>query len=322
MPYYGELLGTCSINYLDQLVTAGETRQLLESFNEDAFIKFTDEQQTAFAGTVLPVYEQQAKELADAKDYDGAIALIDTLWQVLPEKAPSDGLSESAGTCFCAKAKALYNKKSYEDAAAVCKQGVGYHIDLPTEADRELAGIYTDASLAQADKLLKAKKYKDAYDYLQGVQLSAMTADQRTKVQDKRDAVLKAAKPKNGAVLERNVGSGYNQFTIEAGSRDALVKIESTKDPAKYVLFYVHANKSATVKVSQGSYTVKYVTGDNYIDKEHTFMSGASYAKADRVYDLKVTYSGNYVNYDVVTITLYTVLFGNLETSTISPSEF
>ena len=52
------------------------------------------------------------------------------------------------------------------------------------------------------------------------------------------------------------------------------------------------------------------------------FGSKASFTKADDIFEFTVTYSGGYVYYSDVSVTLYTVVGGNLSTTPIGANDF
>ena len=111
-------------------------------------------------------------------------------------------------------------------------------------------------------------------------------------------------------------------FTVKAGNQDALIKVESLSNDSQYTTFYVHANDIATVNVADGKYVVKYALGDTWYGKDCLFGANTAYSKADEVLEFETSYSGNYVYYSQITITLYTVWDGNLSTVTISGDNF
>lgn len=133
---------------------------------------------------------------------------------------------------------------------------------------------------------------------------------------------LEKLRPANGKVIHNGVGSGYSKLHVSASANDALIKLESTTNPDKYMLFFVRANETATMSVKEGEYIIKYTTGLTWYGTEEMFGSTASFTQADDIFKFTVTYSGNYVYYSNISITLYTVFGGNLQTDPISAADF
>ena len=88
------------------------------------------------------------------------------------------------------------------------------------------------------------------------------------------------------------------------------------------MLFYVRAGDTYTVYVPDGSYVVKYTTGEYWFGLDSLFGRNATFTQADDIFTFETTTSGGYIYYDSITITLYTVVDGNLETNDISADEF
>ena len=134
---------------------------------------------------------------------------------------------------------------------------------------------------------------------------------------------IESMRPVNGRVLGGNCRGGYCQLVINNSSRDALIKIQSVQDPEKtYLLLYVRADETAKVNIRDGSYTMKYATGDTWYGDAALFGENTKYTLADTTIVMSTTYSGYTVNYTVQTITLYAVIGGNMSTSAIDGSDF
>ena len=136
-------------------------------------------------------------------------------------------------------------------------------------------------------------------------------------------AVLEAIRPANGELLFNNIGSSYCKFQVSADSKqDSLVKLESADNDSLYMLLYVRAGETASVSVGTGNYIVKYTTGENWYGEDAMFGTNASFSKADDVFEFEISYSGNYVYYSEISITLYTVIGGNMSTVPINEDDF
>lgn len=143
-----------------------------------------------------------------------------------------------------------------------------------------------------------------------------------TELVDAFSARMTAIRPATGVALYNKVGSGYSQLHISADEHDSLIKLESIADPDVYMLLYVRAHETADVPVADGTYLIKYTSGESWYGEEAMFGSKASFTKADDIFEFTVTYSGGYVYYSDVSVTLYTVVGGNLSTTPIGANDF
>ena len=217
-----------------------------------------------------------------------------------------------------------YEEKRYSDAE---KKFADLLKNYPKSEYRDDA-----IQMAIACKLAMVKQYRDANDLENAwymIQSCASTYQSSKNNSDyiamlsRIEADLEAARPKNGKVLtNKGVTGGYSQFIVEAGSTDALVKLESVDNPEKYVLFYVRAGESAKVSVKEGRYIAKYVVGPIWFNSTDMFGRDSQYEKADKIIEFDVEYKGSYVYYSETTMTLYSVQGGNLSTSDIPASSF
>lgn len=222
---------------------------------------------------------------------------------------------------FYKTAKAQYNKKEYEE---VRTQIAAFLREYPTAPNAEelrtlrgkclieMARAKLNQGLTEAalNIMNKAESYEKAVDGYQTL---------LTQIQNR----ITANRPYTGRKLYNNLGSGYGQLVIEASSTaDACVKLESIDNPDKYVLFYVRAGEKATISVPAGKYYLKYTSGSTWYSTEEMFGASASYTKAEDIFEFTVSYSGNYVYYNQITVTLYTVWGGNLETTPITENGF
>ena len=179
-----------------------------------------------------------------------------------------------------------------------------------------------NAYVQQANALMKKKQYQAAETLLQTCQEKYPNAD-LSAVKKAVTTLKKAiAEPKNGTVFASKAKGGYCTLTIKAGDTPVFVKVISNSDPKTTVTLYVRANKSATVHVKNGKYSLRYATGDKWYGSTELFGSGTRYYSADTTLSFTTSRSGNYINYQTYTITLYRVAGGNLSTSSISGDEF
>ena len=229
------------------------------------------------------------------------------------------GLHDKAAA---AEIKKLSDAKKYDEAI---KYGEDYLGDRDL---REVKGGVVKACLnaytAKANALIKAKKYEEAYLLIQTCKANYAGSGADFTALDKASATLKKAiaEPKNGQVFSSKAKGGYCTLTIKAGDTPVFIKVVSNSDPKNTVTMYVRANKSATVHVKNGKYSLRYATGDKWFGTGDLFGSDTRYYSADTTLDFTTSRSGNYINYRTITITLYSVAGGNLSTSRIDGNNF
>ena len=141
-------------------------------------------------------------------------------------------------------------------------------------------------------------------------------------LQSELDGWLAYIQPGNGEILADTTGSGYGELTVIAGSTPIYIRVEKVNDPSSYIAFYVRADSQTTISsVQDGTYNVFYATGDTWYGESELFGSETSAYQTDDTISFTTTYSGNYIEYSIVTLTLYSVAGGNLTTTPVDPSK-
>lgn len=216
-------------------------------------------------------------------------------------------------------ATSMFNLGDYTNAEATLADAVSRYPNAPRIPDCKTLAADCIARLAK--DLFNRNDLEHAFYTLEdGIALYGSTEETET-VLTNVTAALSARRPLN-TVLKTALVSGNGKLTVNAGDFDACIKLESTKDPSKYMLFYVRANETSTIYVPDGSYVIKYTTGTHWFGLDAMFGRDASFTKADDIFTFETTTSGGYNYYDSITITLYTVVDGNLQTQDIPADEF
>lgn len=218
-----------------------------------------------------------------------------------------------------ADATAMFDLGDYRNAEVTMADAVTRFPGAPRIADCLELGSRCVAEIAR--DLYNHTDLENAYYTLVDGEAIYGASEQTRTVMANVTAALTARRPGN-SVLKTSLGNDRSQFTVNASDFDACIKLESLKDPNKYLLFYVRAGETFTVYVPDGSYVVKYTTGDYWFGLDSMFGRDASFTQADDVFTFETTTSGGYIYYDSITITLYTVVDGNLQTEDISADEF
>lgn len=251
-------------------------------------------------------------------------------YEVLKADNLTDYIPEEYNLLLMAEAE--YAQLRYEEGCALLED------KLYGDAHRVFSSILEDypgcaiaASLAEGDtqalcalaqQQLWAGKLEDAYYALREITENYGSSDSVEALQTQLQQRLDAKRPYNGQVFTNTAGWGYGEFSVKADHQDACIKLESRDDPTKYILFYARAGQEAKVNVKDGRYIAKYATGDQWFDQNVLFGKDTAYTRAEDVMDLTTTYEGGYVYYQAISITLYSVIGGDLETSDIPASQF
>jgi hypothetical protein len=97
-----------------------------------------------------------------------------------------------------------------------------------------------------------------------------------------------------------------------------LVKLVDAYTHSNVMAVFVRGGESVTVDVPLGTFEVRYASGQAWYGYEFLFGPETSYSKADNVF----TFSDEGDRITGFTLTLYSVPYGNLDTSSVEPSEF
>lgn len=300
--------------------------KLVEARKEHARLTGAVEQAKAAIDAIGTVTADSGDAIAAARSaYDALEA--DRLTKYLEDRYPVLQEAETvyAELCDFNGALALYESGDYARAAEMARSFIQNHPQSAYVPDaHDLAancGVMAAQSAFEAGDLEKAIVELDASN--EQYQTESRPAAY-TELRQKVEAELEKIRPTSGKVFYDNgVTGGYSKFTVKASSdSDAYVKLENVKDSSKYVIFYVRAGTSASIKVKEGHYNAKYVTGPYWFGEDKLFGSSSSYTKADKPVEFNLRYEGSYVYYSQITITLYSVFGGNLSTSEIAPNQF
>jgi hypothetical protein len=125
--------------------------------------------------------------------------------------------------------------------------------------------------------------------------------------------------PPNGSLRRETRGEAAARFKISSsGSSHHLVKLEDVVTSRPVLTVFVRAGQDVEIRVSLGTYIVKYASGETWYGYQDRFGPNTSYSKADTT--LEFARQGNQVT--GYSITLYGVPGGNLRTTGISAGDF
>ena len=235
-----------------------------------------------------------------------------------------DACRQAIGDKGVSETQALIDAGQYQEAADYADQ---YLLDHQDElgSQTELTAIQQTAQLYLAWELYNTSYLEDAQDILDELTEDAVNDDIYYGAQDLQttmDGWLASVEPYNGKILDSTISGGYGELTVLSGSGPMLIKVEDSYDSSRYISFYVRADSEAMINVPDGDYYVKYFTGDVWYGMGSLFGRNTSGYIADDIMSFETTYSGNYVEYSTITLTLYSVVGGNLTSSPLDVDDY
>src|SRR5690606_4261072 len=106
--------------------------------------------------------------------------------------------------------------------------------------------------------------------------------------------VMQSVRPYSGEVLLQH-GRGPHHLTVNAGARDALVKLRRSGTTS--LAFYVRAGESGTVQsIPDGTYQIMFATGDGFSRKCLEFVTSMQVISDPSPQTFRVTSDG-YADY-------------------------
>jgi hypothetical protein len=131
--------------------------------------------------------------------------------------------------------------------------------------------------------------------------------------------IPKQALPASGSVRRHTEGEAVAPFQIKAdrGSH-YLLKLVDVRNGLPALTVFVRSGTTVEIEVPEGSFEVRYASGEAWYGYKYLFGPDTVYSKADKVFAFEVV--DNRVR--GYRITLYKVPNGNLHTRTIKPAEF
>lgn len=257
------------------------------------------------------------------KAYDALIA--DNLTGYVTEYAAVLIQSEdSFGTMYTedayATAKEFYQWGDYRSADATLRDAVTRFPNAELTPKCKELGVNSVAELANTHYI--SGDLESAMTYLLHGEEIYGTNGRYDEVRNSVEVALAVRRPANGTVFSNSVGSDYCKFTVFASDSDACVKLVLKDNPKNYVMFYVRSGENATVYVPGGTYLVKYVTGPYWFNEVSMFGEWGTYAQADGDFTLNIRRDGGYVYYDAITLTLYSVVDGDVGVMELPSGDF
>lgn len=216
--------------------------------------------------------------------------------------------------------KKLLDEKQYTQAIETAEKQIAGR--APEKVNGKLVEYCITAYVEEANARIKDKQYEEADKLLNQCVARYATEDEKDWKAARKKLDKAIAEPKNGQVFSSKARGGYCTLTIKSGNKPVFVKVISNKDEKNTVTFYVQKDSSAKVKIKNGEYSLKYATGDKWYGEKELFGSDTRYYNADITMNMTTNRKGNRIEYQTYTITLFTVLGGNMNTEKIPADQF
>lgn len=125
--------------------------------------------------------------------------------------------------------------------------------------------------------------------------------------------------PNSGKVRTYSKEEKIAPFEIKAAQGNHfLVKLVDASTHAQILTVFVRSGTTVEIDVPLGTYEVRYASGEHWYGYEYLFGEDTYYSKADKKFAFEKV-DNKISGY---TITLFKVANGNLQTSTINPTDF
>jgi hypothetical protein len=118
--------------------------------------------------------------------------------------------------------------------------------------------------------------------------------------------------------------AGHGKLTVQNGTgEDAVMRLSDVTTDQTVRWFFVKAHSSAHVpRIPQGEYRLMYTTGLNWVKSDDVFTWQPSYNEFERTLDYSEQRDSEGIQYHTISVTLNSVLFGNVRTRKITREEF
>lgn len=222
---------------------------------------------------------------------------------------------------LCDAAAAKMNEKNYQEALDAYNAIIKDYPKSAKIGDAKAGVMNCTAELAK--EKIKDNDLEGAMILLMGVDKQCDHTENYTKTYDDLIQKLSYRRPANGKIFHNNVEWGWGKLTLEATQdKDVLFKVHTNAEPNKYTLVYVQAGKSTTISLKDGTYVVKYTTGDHWYSQDAMFGQDAAFYKATNTYYYTTEREGSWVYYYDRTASLKTSSAKYMGGTTIKASEF
>ena len=184
-----------------------------------------------------------------------------------------------------------YSNGKYQDAITCFDQIIEDCSDAVMLQNAKDAKADAQIELARAS--YKKKDYYNAMQTLNEVDDQYRNQDNYQTLHDQIISALKKNRPGNSSVIGGKVAWGYCYFKVTAGNQDVCFKFENIADASKYKMVYVRAGQTVKVNMEDGTYCIKWATGEYWYDADHMFGSDTVYKQRQNNMEFITTTEGN-----------------------------
>lgn len=189
----------------------------------------------------------------------------------------------------------------YDEAIACFDTIIAEYSD--TSVARSARESRAECQIALAEQAYGKRDYYTAMKALNAVEAAYHSLDSYRQVRDNVTRSLNSTRPSNSASIDGYLSWGQCYFNITAPDQDICLKIQNTSDSTKYKLVYIRAGQTAKINVADGTYVLKWVTGEYWYGKEHMFGDEGQYKSLYTV-TFTTTRSGNWIHYQYLELDL------------------
>lgn len=304
-------IGTVTMESKDLIL---EAEKLYDSLSRDARNLLDNYKVLTAARKEYDRLEGAIKKASDAIDAIGSVTLQSadaiesarSAYEALKKDGLQKYVSGKAATLTAAEQRyrqlvsqdlydtGLAHQKAgrYAEAIACYDSIIADYSD--TSLPKEAAGSRADCQIALADQAYGKRDYYTAMQTLNSMDNAYKYQDNYKTLYDKIVTALTRARPGNTTTIDGNLQWGRCYFQITAGDQDVCYKFQKKDDPSKYKIVYIRAGQKAKINVEDGTYTIKWATGDYWFGKDHFFGDETKYFTRGDV-DFTTTYEGNRV---------------------------
>jgi hypothetical protein len=130
--------------------------------------------------------------------------------------------------------------------------------------------------------------------------------------------------PNGSSIISDSESAGHGVLEVQNGTIEgAVLSLYNPATDETVREIYVQAEHSIRMKsIPKGIYELTYTQGSDWDNGEDTFICNAEYSQFERQFSFTEEREQDSVRYSAITVTLHTVVGGNVRTKKISRQEF
>ena len=281
----------------------GDLDGVLGLFDAQSFTAMAVSERKQFADIIISTATPKIKLLVQEKKYDEALAIMKEIPGGVQDAASSGLMAEIVILCYVEPARASYKAGKYQEAMEFCDLALAR--TLGSDTKNEMTEIWANCSIELANACMNRGEMGAAYKLLNEAKKPGLDSEVSARVNSAKDALLARTKPTSGQILSDTLGAGTNVFeVINETERDRLVWMEQKDDSTKYKMFFVAGKATVKIYVPDGTYRIKEMGGEDYVDTEVLFASGGFWNTESSTPTFETTYYAGGYQYTIITWTI------------------